>query len=657
MVFLPLFAVALAASGGAHQDSAARVRYVIDARIYPDSQAIVAHVAIAVPLAAVSGSTLAIDLLAGSWGPQPYPLDIRRVTDGQGRSLEAFLSSDHRRLEAPLSRLRDSGGATATLVVDYRTPLDSVVHQQLGYQIFTGADGHDWYPQVEGLSESYDRFFDFDVTLETPIGLPILTSGAPADSARRRGRTRVRYTATHVEGFAVAFQPGFRTIAVERGGITVTALVPDSLLTPFTLVTEEAAEAAAAYRRMYGFFPLSRIGIVPGYARASGGYPLPNVFMVHLANLTRPFIRAITAHELGHYYWGLWTLGDIGRLDWVMLANGIWADQYQLAQRESTSVVQQWRRSPLEWFLGFFTAQVGNYDQRLGITGPALDSMEYDYNTYVRHCKSATGLYLVSRRLGWERYLELQRRLLEAYRDRPLPADTLVAWIARAGYPDAQRFFAVWTRDDARLGYQVARVTNDSSTPNAVWVLLEKTGTVSYPVDVAVRAASGTERRVTFTGERDVDSMLVRLDAPFAAVTVDPDGELPMWNSDGPEIRRLYIEALDDAGQGAAFEGLARQFLAERSDPELRARLVRRRFAVGDYEDAVAVAGATGDTLACVSRITCRSTVLEARALASLGMAERARMLLESIRAAAAENGAGRQWLQAKSEVDKPRRP
>jgi hypothetical protein len=55
---------------------------------------------------------------------------------------------------------------------------------------------------------------------------------------------------------------------VERVGITVTALVPDSLVSSFTRVTEDTAEAAAAYRRLYGFLPLTRIGIVPGYARA-----------------------------------------------------------------------------------------------------------------------------------------------------------------------------------------------------------------------------------------------------------------------------------------------------------------------------------------------------------------------------------------------------
>jgi hypothetical protein len=153
-----------------------------------------------------------------------------------------------------------------------------------------------------------------------------------------------------------------------------------------------------------------------------------------------------------------------------------------------------------------------------------------------------------------------------------------------------------------------------------------------------------------------VDSALVRLKAPFADVTVDPDGALPMWNSDSPEIRRLYVAALDDAGQGNAFEGLARQFLLERSDPELRARLVTRRFALGDWRNVVELATAPGDTLPCASRVTCRAKVLQARALRNLGDAAGARVLLDAIRAAAEENGARRQWLQAWGETGETRR-
>lgn len=644
-------------TGGFHRDSfPPRVQYAMNARLLPDSGIVVVRAELRVPAAAVAGRpSLAVDLEAGSWSGHPTPFLVAKVSGVGGVSLMAFLEPDGSHLDVPLRQLRRSADQAAVITLEYRAALDSSARRQVGYWLFGGADGHVWYPTFPDLQGDFARFFDFDVTIDAPQGIAVLATGEPVDGQAGRG-TPVRYRAQHIEGFALAFDRSLHAIAVQREGISVVALAPDSLAGRFRLVAEEAADAAAWYRQTYGFFPLARIGIVPGSPRSSGGYPLPGIFMVHLGNLTRPFIRAITAHELGHYYWGLWVLEANARLDWLTLANGIWADQYQLAQRESTSVEYQWRRSPLEWLQGFFTAQVGNYDQRLGLPEAKVDSLEYDYNTYVRHCKGATGLYLVSRRLGWEKFLQLQRDVLRDFRDRPLPADTFVARVMLAGYPDAGRFFAAWMRGDARLGYQVSRVTPSRDPSAAVWIVLEKTGTVSYPVDVAVRSTSGAERRVSFRGDSALDSMLVQLDAPFASVAVDPDGALPMWNSSHPEIRRLYIAALDDAGQGEAFEALALRFLAERSDPELRARLVSRRFALADYRQAVELAAAPGDSLICDSRWTCRAKVLEARALTRLGDEGRAAGLLNSIRSPAADNGAERQWRQAWTELSPARR-
>lgn len=632
----------LVGPAAAAPDTTALPRYEIAARILPADGVVEARVAISVPWEARGeADSLVLRIPARYEGETARPrFVLARLTDARDRSLSHRLSPDSLSVSIPAAAV----GRNDTLVAEYRIPFDSSSAAQLGYFLFTGVgpDGA-WYPVAQGLAGVAGRLADFEVSVSAPRELAVLTSGAP------RGRGSKQYHARGIEGFALAFGAGHRLVSVDREGIRVTALAPSADTARFRGVAEEALAAADWYRRAYGFFPLGHFGIVPGVAGAAGGWPLPNAFMVHRADLTAPFIRFITAHELGHYYWGLRVLDPDERLGWLVLANGIWADQYQLAQREGTDVTHQWRRSPGRWLEWFATSQVGNYEQRLGLGEAEQGALGFDYNTLVKHGKAATGLYLASRRVGWENFLVLQRGLLRDFRDRPLPVDSFVARVEEAGFPGARRFFDAWVRGDARLDYQVRRVRPDGG--GTWWVVLERTGTVPYPVEVAVRAAEGRDERLAFAGDAELDSLPVRLAGPPVEVRVDPDGVLPMRTSGHPEMRRLFLLGLANAGLGDWFLDAALDHLATQPDAELRAVVVTRLFDLGRYRRAVEAGTAAADPLACRSRSTCRAAILTARALARIGEAPRARSLLASVQPRVAEHGAIAQWEEAEREV------
>ncbi|HEX9754363.1 MAG TPA: hypothetical protein VGA42_01580 [Gemmatimonadales bacterium] len=540
------------------------------------------------------------------------------------------------------------------LGVTYTIRLDSVSRRQLGYYLYmaTGPGRH-WYPEVLGSDGRRERFMDFDVVLTIPGRYSVLTTGAEIERRAEAGGSRVRFHAEHVEGFALALGEGFLLQRIERGGIEVTAFSDSALAPTFQRIAERAADAAAWYRQQYGFFPVPRIGIIPGSARSGGGFPLPNVFMVHLGILDPTFLTWITAHELGHYYWGLYVLDDTERLGWLTLANGIWADQLYMAGVLGRTLEEQWRATGQgDLMLGYLTARVADYEQRLGLTGMEEEALDFDYNSLIRHGKAALGLYLQARLVGTDRFLEVQRRILREYRDRALPVADFVRLLEEAGGSGAGPFFQAWSRGDATIEYAVTDIRQvDAAGPHEYRITVARTGTVASPVDLEVRDSAGGRVRHRLDGSKNTDTLRVRLDAPLQGAVLDPDGVLPMGNSAHPDIRRLFVLALGRAGLTEPFLALAPSMLAARPDDEaLRYELARRLSDLARYREVISLP-APPPPERCASRDACRTVLLVAQSYARLGDRARAEALLARVERSARDIGLERQWTQARATV------
>jgi hypothetical protein len=575
-----------------------------------------------------------------------------RVEDAQGRPLTVTTAPD-----STTFTVRLPNSSVPLVQIEYLVPFDPSSVEQLGYYLFLGSGSEVWYPVIEGLPDSIARFRDFDVSLSYPAGWSVITSGLEQSRDSSGGTIRSRFVAPHVEGFALAAGHQYRVETLEREGVRIVTFSPEGLLDKMRLIARETGEAVAWYRKAYHFFPVAQIGIVPGVTRSSGGFPMANLFMIHQGDLSAEFIRWITAHELGHYYWGLSTLDPEERLGWLVLGNGIWADHLYLAQRMGWTLEKTWRTGVQgNAFLDFAIAQVGNYEQRLGVRGPAEDSLHFDYNSYVRHGKGAVGIYLLAREIGPERFLAVQRDILRDYRYRVLPESAFAARLEQAGVRNPAGFLATWRKGDARVGYSVSRVQPDTAAgPFGQRVVVERTGTVAVPVDVAITASTGKTIRHRFTGG-ELDSTTVALDAPLARVSIDPDAALPMWDTGHEEMRRLYLRAFYEAGHADAFLDLAQPWLRDHRDPELAALVITRLFEVARYGSIAAMAlGA--EAPACDTRATCRAAILVARALGRCGNADRALALLEAIRPRVADFAATARWEAAREEVRHPGPP
>jgi hypothetical protein len=551
-------------------------------------------------------------------------LNVQDVRTGTGGPLQTERVDGQPKLRVLLPRLEDS--ARAEIEVAYSVHLDESDLAIFGYYFAPSARSTDaWYPQLVGTDGEHPRFIDFDVTLEYPSGWTPMTSGElVSEQATAAGEAvRATYRTRHVRGFALALGEGFLLQTVGEPGRLVTAFSSEEMAPKFREIALRTAEAIEWYRETLGFFPVPHIGIVQGHPRWGGGYPLPNAFMIHLGVLRSDFVTYITAHELGHYYWSHHVLGKGKHLDWLMLANGIWLDQLYLSRVNGRSLDEQWRATGNgDWIMDYLEAMAGNREQRLGIDRAEARSLDFDYNSLIRHGKAATGVFLQARLLGEDRFLELQRRILSEYRHRHLPEDDFIELLEEAGAEGARDFFDVWKRGDARIDVQVQSVEGSSVT-------VRRTGNVPYPVDVEVEDAEGATTRFTLPGNIKSEAFTVTGPSPLR-VRLDPDGVIPMWNSAHPEMRRLHIESLARAGQTEPFIALARAYLAEfPGDERILFLLSRQWFQLGRHADVVSL----GPLPTVESRIGGLAALYRVRALWKLGRRSEATLLLDAIRA------------------------
>lgn len=644
-------ATLLPAATPAAQTGEALPRYELELTLAPGSGHLVGRALVTLPASAVDDRGARFDIAGNG-----VVLQIDRLATADGRALERSEADEDGVIEVRLP----ASPEPVTVAVDYHRDVTDAQLEPFGYWAFAPFGPSTWaYPEIVMPDGRAPRFADFDVTLEHPASLAVLTTGGLGGEGTVTGadddrRVRIRQVVEHVEGFAIVAGEGFRVTRHEGGGVPVVAFYHPDHEERFERVVEATTEAAAWYRRTYGFFPLDEVGVIQGHPQWGGGYPLPNLYAFHLGILDDDHITWITAHELGHYYWGLHVLADEERLDWLQLALGIWSDQLYLAERNGRSLPEQWRsgRRQGDWFADWLEAVVAGHEQRLGLTDAESGSLGFDYNSLIRHGKAATGLYLQSLLLGPERFLELQRRILQEYRHRPLPEAELVQLLVEAGLDDASAFFAAWKQDDARIGATVASVEPDEE-PGRWRIEVARTGTVPYPIEVRVVTEGGETVEHVMAAHADTDSLSVA-DRP-ASVALDPDGAVPMWNSAHPEIRAAFARALDRAGIDATFLPLARELLdAIPGDDYLRYRLARRLFWLGRWDEAAALYPREEP---CDGYDACLGALYGARALARVGDGAAAETRLTTLRPGAERHGAGSFWETVQREATEARRP
>lgn len=93
------------------------------------------------------------------------------------------------------------------------------------------------------------------------------------------------------------------------GDVQITALFTEAASECARLCLETAADVVKFYTGWLGFYPNRFLYIIPGAAEPMGGYPFSSgIVFIHgrekMDEKPLDHWQWITAHEIGHQYWG-----------------------------------------------------------------------------------------------------------------------------------------------------------------------------------------------------------------------------------------------------------------------------------------------------------------------------------------------------------------
>ena len=181
-----------------------------------------------------------------------------------------------------------------------------------------------WYPKLWWGVESWN---DFDVHLDIPKGYIVITSGGWSPSIRH-------FRGSDVRDFGIVVARNVRAVEKRMGDVSLTVFASPAGMPCATLLAETACDAIGFYQELFGFYPRRTLAIVPGADTGSGGMPIATgIVAVHGmargSEAPDSEWQRITAHEIGHQYFGEHVLGQRCERwdDWLEIALGLTTDR------------------------------------------------------------------------------------------------------------------------------------------------------------------------------------------------------------------------------------------------------------------------------------------------------------------------------------------
>ena len=360
---------------------------------------------------------------------------------------------------------------------------------------------------------------DYEVELHVPEGYAFATSG-------RLDPASGRFVARGARTFGLFVGKGYETAEADAGGVLVRAVFTRAGRPCAELLLRSAVDAIAFYRDRFGFYPQTQLSIVPGMAEPAGGYPAATgLVVVHgqerLADREEQHWRWITAHEIGHQYWGEEVLADgADSLPWLMIGLGIHADrEYRRARGITAGALEA----------NYARGVAEGRDTTIDLTDEQREAARWDVSNIVDHGKSAALLNALESVLGTDAFEALYRRCLREYAGRRLGWRELQRIAEAEAGEDLGWFFEQWVRSSRVANYRIADSTCSSADRGyTCTVTVERLGQMRMPLTVLARFADGHEQRARTERLADVDVLTFRATSPLKEAVLEPEGAVAL---------------------------------------------------------------------------------------------------------------------------------
>jgi len=357
------------------------------------------------------------------------------------------------------------------------------------------------------------------------------------------GETVYRTQAADVPGYGFAYADDLRMLETEAAGVHIRSFYFEDDAKWGHKLLEIAADVLTFYRETIGFYPQPVLSILPGYSQPYGGYPVaPNVVTVHRGLDQKPedFARWITAHEIGHEYWGFgYILEDQRYPRWLGLSMGIYTDRlYSRARGLDPALHEDFR-------LRYLGGALAGVDTTIMQEVETLREAGFDWNNVIAHGKSFAVLEMLENTLGEQAFLQVFRETLRRYKGRLVTLEAFQGLCEEIAGQDLAWFFHQWYETDAALDYRIGEV-------EAVWdgdelvtsVEVLRDGEAVMPLEVALETADGEWLRESIPGWSRRATVSFRTRAGLQRVVLDPEERLPLLSRATSQYRAVQRAGL-----------------------------------------------------------------------------------------------------------------
>jgi hypothetical protein len=458
---------------------------------------------------------------------------------------EPVLRDDRSELLVPLPRAV-APGEVITVEMAWRSVLPEVFAR-------TGFKGNfhmvaQWFPKVavlepdgrwarfpfHGNSEFYADFGRYDVTITVPSGWVVGGTGSPTLLERTPQGDRHRFTAARVHDFAFTAWDRFHERRGEAGDIALRVLFPPGQDDAARHTIATLARVIPIYEQRFGAYPYPGLTVVlpPQDAEGAGGMEYPTLITTGAAPLWIPgAVRAlehVTLHEFMHqYFYGLlasnenaWPFLDEGfteyatalGLDALHPRGGSLFDFPALGIRFDAFALESYGSAGIRYVLP--VAQGADAFPTFG-----------SYGSHV-YARTATVLRTAERLVGSLRFRQAMRAYATAWRFRhPTPEDFFLEMRRALGDAIVDDLLRPALFTPLTLDYAVTDARSQREGTHYVGsVTVQRTGSLSLPVEVSLEDTRGQRQTVTWDGRGGWTSISYRGEAPLHAARVDP------WN-------------------------------------------------------------------------------------------------------------------------------
>ncbi|MDA3952372.1 MAG: hypothetical protein PF485_01910 [Bacteroidales bacterium] len=284
------------------------------------------------------------------------------------------------------------------------------------------------------------------------------------------------------------------------------------------------------YMDTIGFYPGKTLTIVSGYPKPYGGWPIcPNVVGVHRGidqkgDYAQTHAEWITAHEIGHQYWGFnYILDPTNYPQWFGISMGIYTDRLY-ARKYNVAKNYNGFKNYYCWGVkqGYNTTMMQAID--------TLRKQNFDWNNVIKHGKSFAVLTVLEDEIGEANFSKVFSHMLNNYQGVNVTLDIFKNICEEKSNRDLGWFFNQWYYTNDSLGYHVtdAHLIQKGDSSHTECTILKTGNALASNVEIGFQFENEEMLIKTINGKDSLTRLSVLTEQPVKKILIDPNEKLPI---------------------------------------------------------------------------------------------------------------------------------